>query len=463
MKNLDNQDISTRPFGSDERYISVGSVRLGDRLCLRDKLQVVLADAGRFILAQAFDNSVPRLRTKLCSTSPERMRGDRRRLFKILRNCELNLRRIAPPLRSTIGLVFFSGALLVLGFGVVVSTANAQQAPAWRLNSATSKDNVVGPPTLRIAMKEKSLVAANILELSDVAELSGPEEIIQSVRNLPLGPGPVNGKPQTWTQDEILHILELRGVETKSIRWAGADACQVVHHAGVEPERLSQFTQSHLTPQITIQAERIVVGIVSAYLQKKTGANSGWIIKPTIPDAHSKLLSQRYSIKGIAGGEEPWIGLQKMTLLVNEKGVDTAIDIEVDIRLPPMVLASVGPISRGRVLQESDLKAVRLTPSMKVDEEDCFTDFAGLVGKEIRRNFSSGQPIQRGDIGPPRLIQQKDLIRIQVVSGAVVAETNGRAMQAGGIDEVIEVEVAETKKHLAGRVVSAGVVEVIAR
>ena len=106
---------------------------------------------------------------------------------------------------------------------------------------------------------------------------------------------------------------------------------------------------------------------------------------------------------------------------------------------------------------------MRLTASMKAKPEECFAETSELLGKELRRNISTGQPIQRLDVGPPRVVQVKDLVKIQVLAGSIVAETTGRALQAGGIDEVIEVEVSENKKRLAARIRSSDVVEVIAR
>jgi flagella basal body P-ring formation protein FlgA len=347
---------------------------------------------------------------------------------------------------------------------ILCYTANtsAQQAPSWRVGHAISSASLSGP-SVRIGIKEKAFVEKNILELGDIAELTGPEEMLQNLRSIPLGPGPSVTKSVAWTQNELLRLLELRGIEAKSIRWAGANSCQISHHQPIEPSQTKTLVAGLVTPQTMQQAERVVAGLVSSYLLNKASENAGWIVEPIIPESHAKLLAQRLPIKGIAGGEAPWTGRQRLTLLVTENGVDTALDLEVDIRLPPTVVAVIGPTSKGRVLSESDLKTVKLTPSMQVDEADCFVDPALIVGKELRRNLTSGRPIQRSDIGPPRIVQAKDLVKIQVVSGFVVAETNGRSLQAGGVDEIVEVEVVETKKRLAARVISSGVVEIIAR
>ncbi len=128
-----------------------------------------------------------------------------------------------------------------------------------------------------------------------------------------------------------------------------------------------------------------------------------------------------------------------------------------------MVCGAVGPLAKGHVVAERDLKMVRLTPVMKADEQDCFVEAGSLIGKELRRSISTGQPFLRGDIGPARTIHPRDLVEIHVVAGAIVAQTAGRALQSGGIDEIIEVEVIGSKKRLAARIVSGNIVEAIAR
>ncbi len=354
------------------------------------------------------------------------------------------------------------GALLLSFLGGVC--AHGQQIPPWRNATSVVPNQTSGPEvSVRIAIKERCATSRNILELTDVADLSGSESIVASLRNLPIGLAPAPGKQSSWTQEELIHVLGLRGFDIKQVRWAGAIACQVIHQTSVSPAKKAEFTKSFQSPQITIQAEKNVTSVIQTYLLNKGPVAAGWLVSPTIPAEHAKILSQRQLIKGITGGIEPWTGIQKFTLLIQNLGGETTLDIEADIQLPPMVIAASGPLAKGRVLTEDDLKLVRLTSAMKAGVEDCYEAATLIVGKELRRNISSGQPIQRTDTGPASVIHVKDNVRIQVVSGAIMAETNGRALQSGGVDELIQVEVSDSKKRLASRVIGPGLVEVITR
>ncbi len=337
----------------------------------------------------------------------------------------------------------------------------AQPIPAWRTPPSTKPlDNLA---TIKLSLKPKVYCEKNIVELGDIAELSGSESILQSVRRLPLGPAPIGGSRQNWHQEDVLRLLQLRGIDPKIVQWGGDDECQVVREAPPTTTKAVDYTPSNLTPQATTVAERTVASLLATYLKTKSIDATSWTIKPTIPIEHTKLLSQRNVIKGIAGGAEPWTGNQKFALLIKSGKDELEIEIDAVVQPPSMVLGANGPLSKGHVISESDLKLVRLTSSMKAGEQDCFQDAQVIIGKELRRNISTGQPFLHGDTGPASIVRAHDLVEIQVVAGAVVAQTPGRAMQSGGLDEVIEVEVAGTKKRLAARIVGGNIVEAIAR
>lgn len=339
--------------------------------------------------------------------------------------------------------------------------ASAQQLPAWRKPPIQSVNE--SQLYIRVALKPTTQCIKNVVELDDIADLSGSDSILQSLRNLPLGPAPVRGSRQTWQQDDILHLLKLHGIDEKQIRWAGEDACQVVRMETMPPDKAIEYIPSDLPPQTIAMAERTVASVIAAYLKSKSSDAAAWTIKPDIPSEYAKLLSQKRIIRGVTGGVEPWMGEQRFDLLILTPQGEQSFQVNTKVNVPTMVLGATGPLAKGRVIKESDLKQVRLTTAMKASEEDCFLDTQGLIGKELRRSISTGQPILHADAGPARTIQARDLVEIHVVAGAVVAQIAGRALQSGGVDEVIEVEVVGSKKRLAARIVQGNIVEAIAR
>ncbi len=363
--------------------------------------------------------------------------------------------------KSVNGSAFLIAFLWMLAVVLCCNFAYAQQTPAWRNPQALSTNE--SQLHIRVALKPTTPCEKNVVELDDVADLSGSEAILQKIRNLPLGPAPARGSRQTWLREDILVLLKLRGIDEKYIRWAGDEACQVVRMDTMPPDKAIEYTPSDVSPQTISMAERTVASVIDGYLKSKSVDAASWTIKPIISNDYAKLLSQKRLIKGITGGVEPWTGEQQFDLLILTPHGEQSFQINAIVNVPTMVWGATGPLAKGRVIVESDLKLVRLTSAMKASDENCFFDAAGLIGKELRRSISTGQPILRTDAGPVRTIQARDQVEIQVVAGSVVVQTAGRAVQSGGVDDVIEVEIIGSKKRLAARVIQGNIVEAIAR
>lgn len=355
----------------------------------------------------------------------------------------------------------FAALLGVVSGTISATSVSAQQIPAWRKPQSQSIHE--SQLSIRIALKPNVQCTKNVIELADIADLSGSEAIILSLRNTPIGPAPMRGSRQTWRQDDLLALLKLRGIDERQIQWAGDDACQVIRMDTLPVDKAIDYVATDVSPQLIAAAERNIASIILGYLKSKSLDATSWTIKPTISSDYAKLFSQKRSIRGISGGAEPWTGEQVFDLLIVTPQGDQTLHLNASIEVPKMVWGATGPLAKGRVIGEGDLKLVRLTPTMKASENECFIETDGLIGKELRRSISTGQPVLRVDVGSVRTIQARDQVDVRVVSGGIVVQTAGRAIMSGGIDEVIEVEIIGTKKRLAARVIQGNLVEAIAR
>lgn len=351
--------------------------------------------------------------------------------------------------------------------------------PSASILGATN-DDTEGEASL--VLRSEVTVASNVLRLRDLCDMAQANDVAQAFQDMPLAPTPPAGKTQSWSKDDIAKMLALRGLETARIRWSGPQMVQVTRAQGkaqsqgvatasaIAPARPStskpnqphDFAPAFTNPVSITQAERVVTAAIESYLQLKTGAQGKWRIKPSIPPQHANALMQRRQIVSVAGGQEPWEGNQKFSLLLRTTEGEIIVDVEAEIRLPMMVVAAKGPIARGRVIQDTDLVWLALQPASRIDPEDCFTDFESVVGKQLRKAVSTQQPIRSKDIGAPFAVQVGDSVTIAVLAGSVRVESFGRAIESGAIDEMIQVEVMPQKKKIAARVVAERRVEVIA-
>ena len=324
---------------------------------------------------------------------------------------------------------------------------------------------------IRIHVKADAECEKNLVQLRDIAKISGV--LAGTLELIAIGPSPVANDSQSWTKADILWHLENRGITFDQIEWSGAQACKlkrVSNDLSNSESRVKQasftevngFKPANLTPQIKVTAQRNVEQVILNYLQTESGEQLAYKIEFKLPNQVIKALSLRTNIVGIKGGEFPFIEKQQFEILYASGEEKVTALVDAVVTLPPTVWAAVGPLPKGRILAAEDLKEAVLPPKSTILFEDCFVDLSSVIGKELKKAVSTGQPLQRRDLGSPRVVIQNESIQIQVVAGAMIAESSGKALQSGGHDDVIQVEVYGNKKRLLARVIGPGTVEAIA-
>jgi flagellar basal body P-ring formation protein FlgA len=378
---------------------------------------------------------------------------------------------------------------------------NQNQTP--RASTTNSKQGV----KLELKMQSRAECPSNLLLLSDLVEVQGSDALVQQVVDLPLAPAPRVGDTQTWSRSDIEKSLSLRGVSSETIRWQGSLECSVRRvegqrrearkpkpadskitngqQAGVKeaayqepiakdsfvprsqaqqpstPIDKSQFTTAFTTPTTVAQAESIASQAIEGYLQTKTSSTGRWNITVQMPTEHAKLISQRFKILGVAGGQPPWEGQQEFQFLIKGPNGEESITIPATVKLPDMVVAAKRPLSKGYVLKEEDLDWIPMPRGLSNGPETCFARPELVVGQQLRRSMSTQQVIRINEVGPPTIIQVGDLIGISIVSGGVTVETNGRALEAGALDDLIQIEVHPHRKRVLARITGDRTAEVI--
>lgn len=361
---------------------------------------------------------------------------------------------------------------------------------------------VLRASSVTVTLKSKADCPSNVLLLSDMVELQGSDAIVHQIADLPLAPAPSSGSKQTWSRSSIEKMLQLRGLASEAIRWKGSSECEVHRVDGVRAKKFdlnapkeamnsstempvidqaqytqvgaaensakplpvdrTKFTAPFTTPVTLSVAERFASEAISNYLQTKTNSNGRWIVKVTIPSEFAGLLSQRAKILGVAGGQPPWEGEQEFQFLIKGPNGEQSIPIRSVIQLPEMVVSANRPLAKGYVLKEEDLDWIPFPPGTKFGADDCFKSVESLVGQQLRRSMSTQQVIRINEVGPPTLIQVGDVIQVEVVSGAVVVGTQGRAIESGGMDDLIQVEIEPNRNRVLARITTEKTVEVVA-
>ena len=106
----------------------------------------------------------------------------------------------------------------------------------------------------------------------------------------------------------------------------------------------------------------------------------------------------------------------------------------------------------GSILKPGDLRTNDKSPDAAQADE--------MVGLEVRRAIYAGRSISPSDLGPPTLVRRNDIVVMTYRSGALKMRTEGRALDRGGVGEVIDVMTLSSRQTVRARVLGAGRVEV---
>ena len=368
---------------------------------------------------------------------------------------------------------------------------------ANNLNAQQPTNKTIQTVKLELMLRAQAECPSNLLLMSDIVNVQGSDALVQQIIDVPLAPAPRMGNDQTWTRRDVEKMLSLRGISSDLIRWQGAMDCTVRRVDGQRLDRRiaknsdeynsttaplaaqpaghqvlidnkstgtldkTQFTTPFITPTTVSQAERIAAAAIENYLQTKTASTGRWEIQVHMPTEHAKILTQRRQILGIAGGHPPWEGKQNFIFLIKGPVGEQSIDIPATVKLPEMVVAANRPLAKGYVLKDVDLTWIPMPRGLNYGPEDCFAQTDLLVGKQLRRAMSTQQVIRLNEVGPPVIIHVGDLVAIGIVSGGVTVETNGRAIEPGAMDDLIQIEVQPHRKRVLARVTGDRTAEVI--
>lgn len=83
-----------------------------------------------------------------------------------------------------------------------------------------------------------------------------------------------------------------------------------------------------------------------------------------------------------------------------------------------------------------------------------------VVGLETRVTLYAGRPVNVGDVGPPALIERNEIVTLRFRSGALVIETDGRALDRAAAGRGVRVMNLGSRAVVVGRVAGPGIVEV---
>ncbi|WP_084536628.1 flagellar basal body P-ring formation chaperone FlgA [Azospirillum halopraeferens] len=142
--------------------------------------------------------------------------------------------------------------------------------------------------------------------------------------------------------------------------------------------------------------------------------------------------------------------------LVSSAGrlVELAGQVAVEVEVP----VPVRRIAPGEIIAASDLALVR----MPLDRlgGGFVTDADSLVGLSPRRQMAAGRLIRTGSVGAPIVVQRNRPVTLVYEDGALILAARGRALQDGGVGDLVRVMNIASNAVVTGTITGAETVSV---
>ncbi|GAB5405410.1 MAG: hypothetical protein Aurels2KO_36410 [Aureliella sp.] len=320
---------------------------------------------------------------------------------------------------------------------------------------------VVANAEVTLQFRENPVCESSVVRLSDLVELvGGDQSTIERMWSAPLGPSPRVGAAQSWYASDIVQHLQLRGMSAQNIRWSGDKRTQIQRKQKALVSVGRNMAPAFVNDRLLAAAQANVSRALREYISLQTGERTQWQITTSFDPQYTKQLQSRYNILAIGGGSPDIIGKQEFILELRGKEQSTRIKVTADIQLPEMVVVASRPLRRDEVINAEALK-LKVLPKEKLSGKNYYTDFSQVVGLQMRRGLSTGLPLTDSILGPPVVISRAQLVTVECASGGIVVKSSAKALSAGAVGDLIEVEMPGRVKT-TGSVVDSMTVRVSA-
>lgn len=132
--------------------------------------------------------------------------------------------------------------------------------------------------------------------------------------------------------------------------------------------------------------------------------------------------------------------------------------VQARVELFEQVLVTARPLSRGRVLEASDLKREERAVSRL--RGGYFTERQAVVGMKLRRALGNGVPVTGQMVEKRKVVRRGERVVIRARSGGLEVSMTGKALTDGAKGDLIGVENLSSEREVEARVVAPGTVQV---
>ena len=289
-----------------------------------------------------------------------------------------------------------------------------------------------------IRMRSKVSVKRPALILSDVADVSGEDNILVSrLARMPLGT--VNDV-RLISRSEVVSLLRAAFPDAE-VEVAGSDFARVtLSSRAPDPAEIAALLKAHLESVTPWRKEELEI------------RSLGNLEKVDLPLADVQLR--------VAGRGVP---MNYRNFLVP---VEAVLDgrllrtfwVKADVRVRAQVVQIGKPVAYGSTLAAGDLREV--VEDIENPGIDYVRKSAEAVGMTAKRGLTTGELLSRNFLKESSLVHSGETVRLLARSGRIVVSTLARALQNGKLGDRIKVRTLDSDRSITAVVTGRGEVQV---
>jgi len=297
-----------------------------------------------------------------------------------------------------------------------------------------------------IYLKDFAWVEGPSVQLGEIAEIEGNEELVEKLKKIKITSAPLLGKSRVINRDYIWVRLYQSRIKTQEVIFQGAKEVKItVLSNSIEEEEVLRAIEDVLSTFLKEeerQGMEVEIGRV-AFSFPLLVPVGGLELQGEI--SSSSFDSSRLTIL--------------IKIYINENLYRT-LSIPLKIKIFKEVVVATRNLHTDHTFTREDLKKEKILINVNKQGEEWLCDLQEVLGKRLLRNISAGTPLKKEILGSPLLVERGSLVTLFIEGRNIRIQAQGKALEKGGKGDIIEVLNIDSKKRLEGIIVDVNSVRI---
>jgi len=297
-----------------------------------------------------------------------------------------------------------------------------------------------------IYLKDFAWIEGPSVQLGEIAEIEGNEELVEKLKKIKITSAPALGKSRVINRDYIWVRLYQSRVKAQEVTFQGA-----------KEVKLTALSNSIEEEQVF----RAIEDVLSAFLEEEEREEMeveigkvAFSFPILVPVGGLKLEGEIFSSS---------FNSSRLTILmeiyINENLYRT-LSIPLKIKIFKEVVVATRNLHTDHTFTREDIRKEKILINMNKQGEEWLCDLQEVLGKRLLRNISAGTPLEKEILGSPLLVNRGSLVTLFIEGRNIRIHAQGKALEKGEKGEMIKVLNIDSKKRLEGIIVDANSVRI---